>query len=96
MTEWWVTRKGCEPVGPSCGDAVIRGIRALKVPKDSFVCEVGGTRWRPIADVPAFAAAFNFSTAIDIIDDDPEGRTIVDPIGLLDEEDERPTEKPPG
>jgi hypothetical protein len=55
MDQWWVIRRNRDPVGPVSTDLVIQGIHAGRVPADALVCELGGTRWRPIAEVSAFA-----------------------------------------
>jgi hypothetical protein len=54
---WWVTRKGKQPIGPVSTELVLKGIVAGKVPRDVLVCEVGGADWKPITVVSPFAAA---------------------------------------
>lgn len=68
----------------------------MKVPKDAFVCEVGGTEWQPIDTIPTFAAAFKSREPMQSLSDFDE-QTIVDSMGLLDEltDDEHPTLRPP-
>jgi len=54
---WWVTRPGGVPVGPAAPELVIQGIGAGAVPLDALVCPMGGTEWKPLAEVAEFAAA---------------------------------------
>lgn len=55
--EWWVTKGSQVPVGPVSTDLLLRGIGAGAVPKDALVCEVGGTQWKWIGDMPPFSVA---------------------------------------
>jgi hypothetical protein len=56
MTQWYVRADG-DPVGPLSTDLVVRGIQAGRVPAHAAVMDSADGAWRPIATVPAFAAA---------------------------------------
>lgn len=55
--EWWITEAGNQPIGPVTAELILRGLEAGKVPLGALVCEVGGTAWRPLAEVEPFASA---------------------------------------
>lgn len=54
---WWVTHEGRATVGPVSTELLIEGIKAKKVPPDSMVCEVGGSRWQSLGEVADFQEA---------------------------------------
>lgn len=55
--QWWVTQGDRRPVGPVSTELLLEGIGAGKVPRDSFVCEVGGEAWKRIGEVAPFSSA---------------------------------------
>lgn len=55
--EWWVTSGGQSPVGPASTARVLRGIEAGVIPLGCLVCEVGGSAWRRLDEVPEFREA---------------------------------------
>ncbi|MBM4361187.1 MAG: hypothetical protein FJ104_00790 [Deltaproteobacteria bacterium] len=55
--EWWVTSGGQSPVGPASTARVLRGIEAGMVPLGCLVCEVGGSAWKRLDEVPEFRDA---------------------------------------
>ncbi|HNS99999.1 MAG TPA: GYF domain-containing protein [Polyangiaceae bacterium] len=57
MTQWYVYREGGDTVGPVGTDQLCAGIRAGKVPLDSYVCAVGSHQWQPMDHVPDLAGA---------------------------------------
>jgi hypothetical protein len=54
---WWVTTGEQVPLGPMSTEQVIALIRSGEVPRQALVCEVGGSAWRALQDVPEFATA---------------------------------------
>ncbi|MCU0694505.1 MAG: GYF domain-containing protein [Polyangiaceae bacterium] len=54
---WYVYREGGQSVGPVTSEQVCNGIRAGKVPLDSFVCPAAGGDWLPIEQVVDFVGA---------------------------------------
>ena len=57
IRNWWVTNGTRPPIGPVSTELLVEGIKAEKVPSDCLVCEVGGSRWLRLTDVPDFLAA---------------------------------------
>jgi predicted component of type VI protein secretion system len=57
MTQWYVYREGGDTVGPVTTAQLSAGIRAGKVPLDSYVCVAGSNQWQPMDQVPDFAGA---------------------------------------
>jgi hypothetical protein len=57
--EWWMTKGDRIPVGPFSTEVLLRRIGAGLVPRDAFVCEVGGTEWKCIEDIAQFSAALD-------------------------------------
>jgi hypothetical protein len=55
--DWWLTHGAREPIGPVSTELILKGIGAGMIPKDSLVCEVGGTEWRPIRKTAPFSLA---------------------------------------
>jgi hypothetical protein len=51
MSEWWVGRRGADPVGPVSTETLVRGVREKKVPPNALVCRVGGQQWEHITQV---------------------------------------------
>ncbi len=56
-TQWYVYRDGGDTVGPVTTAQLSAGIRAGKVPLDSYVCVAGSNQWQPMDQVPDFAGA---------------------------------------
>lgn len=83
--QWWVTQGGQEPVGPVSTELVVRGLAAGRVPLDSYVCEVGGTAWKPVREVRDFSEAVAIAAALKV-DDRPSGRA---PLPRFDATDDR-------
>jgi hypothetical protein len=84
--DWWLTQVGGVPVGPASTELVLKGIEAGKVPMNTLVCEVGGSRWKSLRDVPDFARALRTGKHSRF---DPKGeRTVLDPEFF-------PTSRPP-
>jgi hypothetical protein len=57
--EWWVTHGDRAPIGPVTTELLLQGIGAGMIPRDSLVCEVGGTEWRPIRKTAPFSIALD-------------------------------------
>ncbi len=55
--QWYVYRDGGQTVGPVSTTQLAAGIRAGKVPLDSYVCGVGANQWEPIDQVVDFIGA---------------------------------------
>lgn len=55
--DWWVTKGDRKPIGPVSTELLLEGIAAGKIPRDALVCEVGGTTWRCIGEIPPFSVA---------------------------------------
>jgi hypothetical protein len=53
-----VTIANGNPAGPVSTERLLRSIGAAEIPKDAFVCEVGGTAWRMVGSVAEFRDAF--------------------------------------
>jgi hypothetical protein len=51
MSEWWVGRRGADPVGPVSTETLVRGVREKKVPPNALVCRVGEQQWHHVAQV---------------------------------------------
>ena len=51
MSEWWVGRRGADPVGPVSTDTLVRGVLEHKVPDDALVCRVGEQQWQHLAQI---------------------------------------------
>ena len=51
MSEWWVGRRGAEPVGPVSTETLVRGVLEKKVPEDALVCRVGEREWQRVAQI---------------------------------------------
>ena len=73
IDQWWVTQGGQEPVGPVSTELVVRGLAAGRVPLDSYVCEVGGSAWKPVRDVRDFTEAVAIAAALKV-EERPSGR----------------------
>lgn len=85
--DWWLTQPGGVPVGPASTELVLKGIAAGKVPANVLVCEVGGNKWKPLGEVPAFSKAL-----------EPEKQSRFDPNSertILDAEFFPPSQPPP-
>lgn len=55
--QWFVYRDGGQTVGPVSSDQVAGGIRAGKVPLDSYVCPAEGGEWKLVDQVIDFVGA---------------------------------------
>lgn len=55
--QWYVYRDGGATVGPVSTAQVAAGIRAGKVPLDSYVCAIGSDSWQPVEQVVDFFGA---------------------------------------
>lgn len=55
--QWYVYREGGQTVGPVSTEQVVAGIRAGKVPLDSYVCASGTQAWQPVDQVVDFVGA---------------------------------------
>jgi hypothetical protein len=55
--QWWFASQGTSE-GPLSTEQIEARIASGQVPLNSLVCQVGETRWKPISDVPEFAAKF--------------------------------------
>jgi hypothetical protein len=93
--DWWMTEGDRDPVGPVSTELVLERIEAGEVPKDTLICEVGGTSWKWIGEVGAFSAALDEDQRHRF---DPENeQTPLDPVALdeflnrPDKATERPT-----
>jgi hypothetical protein len=88
MSQWWITEAGQRPLGPFDEVTVARKLSSGEVPAASLVCIVGGDRWQPVSEVPAFAAALQ--GGLQRFDESAEDKTIVDdmPLALQDDLDE--------
>lgn len=51
MSEWWVGRRGADPVGPVSTETLVRGVKEKKVPPNALVCRVGEQQWHHVAQV---------------------------------------------
>src|SRR5512144_796182 len=90
--DWWVMHGDGPPVGPVSTALLIQGIQAGKVPRDSLVCEVGGTEWRRLVSIPDLAEAFTPRPRRRF---DPESeRTQFDDAPLPPEEEEERSSRP--
>jgi hypothetical protein len=89
--DWWVTMGDPVPLGPMSTEQLIGLIRSGEIPGDALVCEVGGSAWRALGDVPELATApgtFDPDTARtnieperfshQVVFDDPHEHTIVE------------------
>ncbi len=56
-TQWYVYREGADTVGPVSTAQVAAGIRAGKVPVDSYVCVAGSDQWQALDHVVDFVGA---------------------------------------
>jgi hypothetical protein len=92
MSSWWLTQAGKVPTGPFEESVIVRRITTGEAPPDSLVCAVGGDRWQPLGEVPAFAAALPRPGLRRF--DELEEKTVVDdmPLAIQDDEGEEHTE----
>lgn len=59
LMDWWLTHGDREPIGPVSTELLLKGIGAGMIPKDAYVCEVGGSTWKPIRKTAPFSIALN-------------------------------------
>jgi hypothetical protein len=57
-------------------ELVVRGLAAGRVPLDSYVCEVGGTAWKPVGEVRDFTEAVAIAAALKV-EERPSGRAVL-------------------
>jgi hypothetical protein len=102
--QWWVTTGDRKPIGPVSTELLLQGIAAGEVPKDAFVCEVGGTSWNMIGSIPEFRDAFarhptrqNFepATTLGVFDESTASPSVPPPLQSFGDETERTIVEPP-
>jgi hypothetical protein len=69
-------------------ELLLRGIGAGAVPRDALLCELGGTKWRWIGEIPPFSIALNDQVArppLDSTDDVTLSNQPLDALGAFDD-----------
>ena len=78
MSEWWVGRRGADPVGPVSTDTLVRGVKEKKVPSNALVCRVGGQQWQHITQVADLWEKVNADEARSTIVEPPHDAPVTD------------------
>jgi len=84
MSEWWVGRRGADPVGPVSTDTLVRGVKEKKVPPSALVCRVGGQQWQHITQVADLLERLNADEASAAIVEQPYVSPLTDSLPAAD------------
>lgn len=84
MSEWWVGRRGADPVGPVSTETLVRGVKEKKVPPNALVCRVGGQQWQHITQVADLWEKINVDEARPTIVQEPHVAPVTDTMSAAD------------